>query len=117
MNSKSAGGSSQKEELQSVANNPFATPSAVENVIEDEPELDELFYEVWGWFLKLHKKRTSSGFGINPIQYSEIESLFRLVQYQPHEWEVETIQLFDDVAIDYYAKEVEKENKKNKKKK
>lgn len=114
MNSKSSKGSSQKEELEAAARNPFAVKAAIEEQLEYTPELDEMFYEVWGWFLKLHSRRTSSGFGVNPISYSEIEAFFRLQDYFPHSWEVDIIHLFDDVALQYYADESKKEQKKKK---
>lgn len=114
MNSRSNKGSSQKEELEAAARNPFAIKSVIEEQLDDAPELDEMFYEVWGWFLKLHSRRSSSGFGVNPISYQEIESFFRLQAYFPHSWEVDIIHLFDDVAMQHYANEAKKEQKKTK---
>jgi hypothetical protein len=74
----------------------------------NEPELDDMFYEVWGWFLRLHNKRSSNGFGVNPLQYSEIESFFRLQSYMPQAWEIEIINILDGVALDAYSEQQEK---------
>lgn len=70
---------------------------------------------VYRWFVDLHNKRTSNGFGINPIQYSEILAYFTLIEVKPEEWEIEMISKLDGVALEMYAKEAEKQNKKNNK--
>ena len=58
-----------------------------------------------------------SGFGVNPIPYSEILSLFQLLRYEPQSWELEMIELFDEVAMEEYSKEMKKEQKKSSKSK
>ena len=73
-------------------------------------------YFVWKYFINLHNKRTSNGFGMNPISYSEIYSYFQLMQYQPEEWEIECILKLDSVALEHFSKEQEKEQKRNKSK-
>jgi hypothetical protein len=64
----------------------------------------------------LHNARGSNGFGINPIAYTEIKAYFDLMQIEPEEWEVTLIKLFDNEALQAYAKEAEAERKKNTKK-
>lgn len=70
---------------------------------------------VYKWFVDLNNKRTSNGFGINPIQYSEILAYFTLIEVQPEDWEVEMISKLDSIALEIYAKEAERQNKKNNK--
>lgn len=79
--------------------------------LEEEPELDEMFQEAWYWFLRLHSKRQSNGFGVGPITFSEIQAFFNLIQYQPQSWEVEIIEIFDNIALSEFDKQREKEMK------
>ena len=64
----------------------------------------------------MHNARGSSGFGINPIAYTEIKAYFDLMDIQPEEWEVNLIKSFDNEALQAYAKEAEAERKKSSKK-
>lgn len=67
---------------------------------------------LWKYFIHLHNRRTSNGYGVNPIQYSEILAYFSLIDLTPHEWEIETICSLDNVALAAYAKEMEKQQAK-----
>ena len=67
---------------------------------------------VWEYFLRLNQKRSSNGFGVNPISYTEIKNYFDLMQIFPDPSEVEVISLLDSVFMEHYAKEQEKNNKK-----
>jgi len=71
---------------------------------------------VWKSFISLHNKRTSNGFGMNPLSYSDMYAYFQLMQMQPEEWEIDTILKLDSVALEHFAKETEKEQKKSKSK-
>lgn len=42
------------------------------------PELPELFADLWGGFLELDRARGQSGFGPEPLAYSDIEAWARL---------------------------------------
>lgn len=84
--------------------------------LEDVIELPESCIYVWKWFIDLHNARGSNGFGINPISYTEIKSYFDLMDTQPEEWEVILIKLFDNEALQAYAKEADAERKKKTKK-
>jgi hypothetical protein len=64
----------------------------------------------------LHNTRSSNGFGVNPINYTEIKSYFDLIGVLPEEWEVNLIKRFDYEALAAYAKEAERERKKSSKK-
>jgi hypothetical protein len=83
--------------------------------LESAAELPEMFYEVWGWFLKLHSKRTSNGFSANPLSYSEIKAFFALIQYQPQHWELLLIEKFDEITMQVYEEIRKKEEKKQSK--
>lgn len=71
---------------------------------------------VWEYFLRLNRKRTSNGFGVNPIPFTEIESFFRLNQIEYSPDEVFLIELLDNLALDHFQKEAEKNNKNKSKK-
>lgn len=72
---------------------------------------------VWEYFLRLNRKRTSTGFGVNPIPFSEIESFFNVNQIEYSPDEVQLIEMLDNVALEHFQKEAEKNNKKSKTKK
>lgn len=72
---------------------------------------------VWYWFIELHNSRTSSGFGLNPIQYSEIKAYFDLKNIVPEEWEVQLVKKLDAIALEHYAEEAKKAEKTNSKSK
>lgn len=84
--------------------------------LEDIIELPESCLQVWKWFIDLHNARGSNGFGVNPIPYTEIKAYFDLMEIQPEDWEVNLIKLFDNEALQAYAKEAEAERKKSSKK-
>lgn len=76
--------------------------------LEDLLEIPEEFAECWQWFLRLNNRRTSTGFGVNPIGYTDILALFQLLQYQPLPWEVDMIERFDVIAMEEYDKQIKK---------
>lgn len=83
--------------------------------LEDLVELPVEMQYVWEYFLRLNKRRTSNGFGVNPITFNEIDSFFRVNQIEYNESEVFILELLDDVVLEHFAKQQEKENKKNNK--
>ena len=84
--------------------------------LEDMIEFPQDMLQVWKFFIDLHNARSSNGFGINPISYSEMYSYFKLIEIQPHDWEIETIKKLDKVALDAFAEQAKKEQKKTKSK-
>lgn len=71
---------------------------------------------VWTYFIELHNNRTSNGFGVNPIQFSEIKAYFELMGIEPDDWEVSVIKKLDNVALKQYAEEAKKQQEKNQQK-
>lgn len=92
----------------SVWNQTGIKPKELDNLIE----LPEEHYEIWGWFATLNESRSSNGYGLNPITYSDILAFFTLIQIQPHEWEVHLIKRLDREVLGVYAKKAEIESKK-----
>lgn len=96
-----------RDQLNSVWKQTGIKPSE----LDCEYELDELFYDAWQFFLKLHSKRGSNGFGVNPLSYSEVKAFFDLHQIHPAHYELELIEQFDNVALEVFAKSQEKQKK------
>lgn len=68
--------------------------------------------DLWSWFITLHESRSSTGFGVNPISFSDIAAFFHLQQIEPHIWEVDTIKRLDRETLRIFAKKAEQESKK-----
>ena len=79
--------------------------------LEELIELPDSCQQVWSWFLELNSSRSGNGFGPNPLNYSEILSYFTLLGTYPEQWELGLIKRFDLVAMEYFAKEQEKNQK------
>jgi hypothetical protein len=84
--------------------------------LEELKELPESCSQVWRWFIDLNNARSSNGYGVNPISYSDIKSYMDLISIEMHEWELHLLKRIDNEAILSYAKEAEIERKKNVKK-
>jgi len=84
--------------------------------LDSPAELPELFYEVWSWFLKLHSRRSSNGFGVNSISYLEMLAYFELIQYKPQSWEIIMIERFDDIAMQMFDEDRKKKEQQDKQK-
>lgn len=107
LSERQSDGKTQREHLESVAKQLKRTPKELENLVE----LPNPLQECWHWFLKLNRKRPA-GMGISEIPYSEMLSFFELIGVEPELCEIELIEMFDRIAIDYYSKQQEKEQKK-----
>jgi hypothetical protein len=64
------------------------------------------------WFIDLHSARSSNGYGINPISYTEIDAYFRLNEVIADKWEVDLIRRFDREVLNIFQKRQAKEAKK-----
>jgi hypothetical protein len=84
--------------------------------LEDIKDLPESCLQVWKWFIDLNNSRSSNGFGVNPISYSDIKSYFDLIGIELEEWELYLIKRLDQESMSSYAKEAELERKKSSKK-
>lgn len=50
--------------------------------------------------------------GVSEIPYTEMKSFFELMSIEPELYEIEIIEMFDRIAMEHYAKQQEKEQKK-----
>jgi hypothetical protein len=55
------------------------------------------------YFFELHNKRSSNGYGPNPISYSEIVAWDRLTNKYITAEEVELIMKIDNIYLEHYA--------------
>jgi len=63
-------------------------------------------------FIDLDSTRTSNGFGINPIQYSEMLAYFELFNIEPEDYEITAIRLLDSIAREHFNKKMKEDKKK-----
>lgn len=108
MQARQKDGRTLKEHLESVWRQTRRKPKE----LEDAPILPEMFVECWQWFLRLNNKRTSNGFGVNPISYQEIQAFFGLLEYIPHDWELYLLEQFDVIMLNSYVENIPKEKSK-----
>jgi hypothetical protein len=84
--------------------------------LDELKELPESCSQVWRWFVDLNNSRSSNGYGVNPIAYSDIKAYMDLIAIEMHEWELHLLKRIDNEAMLSYAKEAELERKKSSKK-
>lgn len=63
------------------------------------PTLHPSAVHVWNLFAQVSAARTGSGFGPNPLTYSEIDAFSRLTGWTLDPWEVDAIRALDDAYI------------------
>lgn len=64
----------------------------------EDPALPLAGEHLWDWFLELDAGR-SSGFGLNPLSYSEIAAWAALSGAQPSSWEVTALKRMDAARL------------------
>jgi len=69
-----------------------------------DKECPQALIHIWVWFLDLAGSRTSAGFGMNPIAYSEIDAWARLTRQTPTSFEVGILKRLDRIYISVMAK-------------
>lgn len=67
---------------------------------------------VWGWFIDLSRSRSSSGFGHNPLSYTEIQAWSQLTGVAPDTIEIQAIMALDLVYMSVQADEIRKRSQK-----
>lgn len=65
----------------------------------------------------MNSARTSNGFGVNPLSYSEIKAYYDLQQQVPEPWEADLIRYMDATVMNVYAEKAKQEQPKANKKK
>ena len=80
-------------------------PAALNEVVE----LPKNSQAIWKIFIDLHNARTNTGFGTNPIQYSEIQAYTKLYEIELEYWEIDLLRQLDQVVLTFYQEEAEKQ--------
>lgn len=61
------------------------------------PPMPPALTYLWAAFLRLANRRGSNGFGANPISWTELEAFSRLSGLRLTPWEIETIEMLDNL--------------------
>lgn len=64
---------------------------------------------IWKYFSDLNRKRTGTGYGPLPLQYSEILAYFNLYKIIYEPIEIEIISILDDVAMGVYVEQIKED--------
>lgn len=67
-------------------------------------EIPEIAMKAYGIFMELNGSRTSSGFGMNPISFTEIKSYVDLHNTNLLSWEINVIKHLDSVFLKFISK-------------
>ena len=105
-----SGGNSLRAKLEQVEKQTGKRPKELDELVEFPASM---MYQ-WSYFIALHNKRSSNGFGINPISYTEMQAYFNLIGYRPEEWEIDLISKLDSTVLQVHSEQQEKESKKKK---
>ena len=63
------------------------------------PKMPTSLNHLWAYFLELHRRRKSNGFGPVPLQYVDIEAWGRLTRIKLDLWELQAILEADDAYL------------------
>jgi hypothetical protein len=66
---------------------------------EDVPAIPWPVQHVWNDFMTVTMRRTSNGFGANPLGYAELEAFARLMGRTFTPWEVRLMFRLDDLLV------------------
>ena len=64
------------------------------------PPFPEHLEYVWRWFLSLHNKRGSTGFGPAPIGWTDTQSFFAMRRESPSQFDIELLEALDRIALE-----------------
>jgi hypothetical protein len=95
-------GNTTRKHLETIWKKTGVKPKDLEN------DCPEIFEQLWLDFIRLDSKRTSNGFGANPLLDSEIESWCRLNKVSLSVFELELIEKLDRKKLEFTAKQSEK---------
>ena len=104
MDHQNEDGATRRETAQSIFGQTGKWP---EDYPEGPPFPDALHY-LWGWFVVLSAGRGSSGFGPNPLSWSDFDAWSRLMRVVPDMWEVTALRELDVTYLSSLATPKEK---------
>lgn len=71
-------------------------------------ELPDCMQEYWKWFIRLNNRRPAS-MGLSSISYEQMLAFFELIGVIPQPFEVELIEMFDNIAMRILSEQAKKE--------
>ncbi len=77
----------------------------VQEYLAPAPDLPMEGFYLWQWFADLHACRTSSGFGLNPITFTEIQSWASLYRIPVSIWEVNILRKLDNTWLNEHGRQ------------
>lgn len=101
LNALGSDGKSLRETLETVERMKGVKPPELINPVE----FPMLYAEVWHSFLRLNSKRTSNGFGANPISYLEIDAFCRLTNTYFTSEEIQVLEMLDGLVLKQLRKD------------
>ena len=100
LSEKQGDGASLRHHLESLQRNTGITPEQLEPV--PFPETLEF---IWRDFHELNNGRTSNGYTLNPISYTELDAWNRLMNKQVTAQEISIMKQLDAVFMHHYQKQ------------
>ena len=97
---KQGDGLSLRDHLESVERQTGITPDQLKPL----PFPEALEY-IWRDFLELNDARTSNGYTLNPISYSELDAWNRLTNKQATTQDIGVIKMLDTVFLRHYQQQ------------
>lgn len=70
----------------------------------------ERLAHLWAWYCELAAARTSSGFGVNPITYPDIEAWARIMRIIPTPFEARVLRQVDNAILEKIAARASKKS-------
>lgn len=73
------------------------------------PPLPKELAYLWNAFKRIRRRIGSSGFGVNPITWPDIDAFCRHARFQLVPWELEIVEMLDDLYVMQHSKSPEAE--------
>jgi hypothetical protein len=71
------------------------------------PPFPQSLLYIWKAFGRLRRRKGSNGFGMGPIEWPDVDAFCRNTKTQYSEWEIELIEMLDDLLLASQSKETE----------
>ncbi len=78
-------------------------PPALQTYLAPPPPLPDAGLYLWQWFCELHGRR-SSGLGVNPISWTDLQAWATLRRLSLQQWELSLLCALDGAWLEAYGK-------------
>ncbi|HEY0838178.1 MAG TPA: hypothetical protein VGE72_29995 [Azospirillum sp.] len=107
MSSRGSDGATAADHYRAAARAGHAAAQAMLDRLEAPPPYGS--EHLWRWFLDLHGRRGSNGYGPNPLDFREIQAWAAVAGLRPAPWEIEVITALDDAYLRHQAEQARAE--------